>query len=206
MRLTKKMFEARLSKQFKINPEPGMRVKLVKMDDPYTSLKEGDEGTIRKIDDMGQLHVEWDNGARLALIPEEDEFTLLNEDSFGVFDSDNRDSRIGRVNDYHYQQADLELSEEDKDAGMTEKDVRDDEPEDEDPFDGEEERFRASIYVDVHIPKTGDLSADKQRAKQVASELLKKMNHKDVSNVYLGGVAYNPYDDLAVDPEEFDKL
>lgn len=206
MRITKKIIEARLNKQFKLEPQAGMRVKLISMDDPYTSLKEGAEGTIDHVDGMGQIHVNWDNGSRLALIPEEDQFTILNEDSFGIFDSDKKDTKIGRVNDYHYKQADLELSEEDKEAGMTEKDVKDDEPEEENPFEGEEERFRASIYVDVHIPKTGDLSVDKQRAKQVASELLKKMNHKDVSNVYLGGVAYNPYDDLAVDPEEFDKL
>jgi len=203
MRITKKIIEARLNKQFKIEPQSGMRVKLIFMDDPYTSLKEGTEGTIDYIDDMGQIHVNWDNGSRLALIPEEDQFTILNEDSFGVFDSDKKDTKIGRVNDYHYKQADLELSEEDKDVGPTEKNK---EPEEENPFDGEEERFRASIYVDVHIPKTGNLSADKQKAKQVASELLKKMNHRDISNVYLGGVAYNPYDDLAVDPDEFEKL
>ena len=33
--------------------QKGMRVKLRKMEDPYTDLKEGDEGTIEFVDDIG---------------------------------------------------------------------------------------------------------------------------------------------------------
>ena len=46
----------------------GQSVKLVKMDDPYTSLKAGDAGTVRFIDDICNIHVDWDNGSTLALI------------------------------------------------------------------------------------------------------------------------------------------
>lgn len=55
----------------------GERIKLISMDDTYTKLKEGDEGTIYGVDDIGQIHVQWDNGSTLALIPEKDRFTNL---------------------------------------------------------------------------------------------------------------------------------
>lgn len=47
------------------------------MDDPYTNLKEGDKGTIYHIDGIGQIHVNWDNGSGLALIPGVDSFRIL---------------------------------------------------------------------------------------------------------------------------------
>lgn len=54
------------------------RVKLIIMLDDYTKLKPGDEGTIQFTDDIGQIHVKWDNGEHLALIPEVDEYKILN--------------------------------------------------------------------------------------------------------------------------------
>ena len=57
----------------------GMRVKLKEMKDPYTQLKEGDEGTIEFIDDIGTIFVNWDNGSGLGLIIGEDEFEVLKE-------------------------------------------------------------------------------------------------------------------------------
>ena len=55
----------------------GKRVRLIKMDDKYTKLKAGDEGTIKFVDDMGTIHVKWDNGEGLGLIPGEDKYTIL---------------------------------------------------------------------------------------------------------------------------------
>lgn len=52
------------------------RVELIKMDDPFTSLKKGDEGDLQFIDDIGQIHVKWDNGSTLALIPGIDKFIM----------------------------------------------------------------------------------------------------------------------------------
>ena len=57
----------------------GMRVKLKEMKDPYTQLKEGDEGTIEFEDDIGTIFVNWDNGSGLGLIIGEDEFEVLKE-------------------------------------------------------------------------------------------------------------------------------
>ena len=198
----------------KLNPElqPGDKIICLHMEGEL-GVPPGTLGEVRKVDrdpfeeDGKLIQVNWDNGSRLSLLPGEDSFILLHEETFGVFNSDKRDPRVGRTNNYYYQQADLELSEEDVDAGMTKTNQSTDQTEDEeDPFEGKERRFRASIYVDVHVPMTEDLNADKQYAKQVASELLKKMNHKDISNVYLGGIAYNPYDESEVNFDEFEKL
>jgi hypothetical protein len=37
-------------------------------------------GTIRHIDGLGQIHVEWDNGRTLAVIPEIDEYEIIDEE------------------------------------------------------------------------------------------------------------------------------
>ena len=55
----------------------GKRVELIYMKDDYTDLKPGDKGTINFIDDIGQIHVDWDNGSKLALIPEVDRWRML---------------------------------------------------------------------------------------------------------------------------------
>ena len=54
--------------------QAGTRVELIEMDDPFTFLKEGDQGTVEMIDDMGQIHVRWDAWSGLALIPGIDRF------------------------------------------------------------------------------------------------------------------------------------
>ncbi len=47
-----------------------------KKDEAATSMK-GVCGTVKKIDDIGQIHVQWDNGSTLALDPKKDEFTVI---------------------------------------------------------------------------------------------------------------------------------
>ena len=49
-----------------------------KIDESACQLK-GVCGTVEFIDDACQLHVKWDNGSTLALNPECDEFTILDE-------------------------------------------------------------------------------------------------------------------------------
>jgi hypothetical protein len=56
----------------------GKRVRLIFMRDE-SSVKSGDEGTVRYEDDMGQIHVDWDSGSTLAIIPEVDEFEWIGE-------------------------------------------------------------------------------------------------------------------------------
>jgi hypothetical protein len=56
-----------------INPDMnGKRIRFIYSSDMYTRLKRGDEGTIVLCDDVGTIHVRWDNGSSLGMIPGED--------------------------------------------------------------------------------------------------------------------------------------
>ena len=57
----------------------GTRVELIKMDDPYSTLKAGDKGKVAFIDDLGTIHVNWDNGSSLGLVYGEDICRKLTE-------------------------------------------------------------------------------------------------------------------------------
>ena len=73
MKIMKQEQVAKLRKEY---PE-GTRIMLLKMDDPYTQLKKGDMGNVLHVDDAGQIHVVWDAGSSLALVPGEDKFMKL---------------------------------------------------------------------------------------------------------------------------------
>lgn len=45
------------------------RVKLLYTSDPYTLVQPGEEGIVVYIDGLNTVHVEWDNGSNLGLIP-----------------------------------------------------------------------------------------------------------------------------------------
>lgn len=45
----------------------GCRVELVCMDDPYSRLTPGDQGEVALVDDIGTVHVAWDNGSSLGV-------------------------------------------------------------------------------------------------------------------------------------------
>lgn len=66
-----------------LNPklEPGDRIVLLHMDDPYSAVRMGTKGTVVKIVNlpfgMGtQYNVKWDNGSTLDLIPDVDSWIL----------------------------------------------------------------------------------------------------------------------------------
>ena len=52
----------RIKKQY----PKGMRVELVHMDDPYTHIPPGTQGTVVCVDDIGTVFVDWDNGSHLG--------------------------------------------------------------------------------------------------------------------------------------------
>ncbi len=58
---------------------PGTRVELQHMEDQYHPVPPGTRGTVRMVDDAGQIHVDWDNGSGLALIPGTDSFTTVTD-------------------------------------------------------------------------------------------------------------------------------
>jgi len=58
--------------------EQGRRVRLLSCADPYTTLTPGTEGVISFVDDVGTVHVKWDNGSSLGLIAGEDRWEYVN--------------------------------------------------------------------------------------------------------------------------------
>ncbi len=58
---------------------PGTRVLLLGMDDPYAPVPSGTKGTVSYVDAQAQIHMKWDNGSSLALIPNADTFRRLTE-------------------------------------------------------------------------------------------------------------------------------
>jgi RNase P/RNase MRP subunit p29 len=47
----------------------GKRVRLVSINDPYTRLEPGTEGTVVFVDSLGTVHVDWKDGSRLGIVP-----------------------------------------------------------------------------------------------------------------------------------------
>lgn len=56
----------------------GTRVELVHMDDPYTKLQPGDQGTVNHVDDIGTIFVRWDNGSGLGVAYGKDRIKKVN--------------------------------------------------------------------------------------------------------------------------------
>ena len=72
----------RLSQQaqrYKESYPPGTRIMLISMEDPWAPVPSGTRGTVEVVDDIGQIHMKWDNGRTLALVPGEDSFRKLTE-------------------------------------------------------------------------------------------------------------------------------
>ena len=55
----------------------GTRIRLNHMDDPYHPVADGALGTVEHVDDAGQIHMKWDDGGCLALVPDEDDFEII---------------------------------------------------------------------------------------------------------------------------------
>lgn len=47
------------------------------MSDDPRPVEPGTRGTVRVVDDMGTIHMDWDNGRSLGLVPGEDSFRKL---------------------------------------------------------------------------------------------------------------------------------
>lgn len=56
---------------------PGTRLELKEMDDPYAPVQPGTRGTVAAVDDMGTIHMKWDNGRTLGVVPGVDQFRKL---------------------------------------------------------------------------------------------------------------------------------
>lgn len=58
---------------------PGTRIVLSRMNDPFSPIELRTRGTVRYVDDDGQVGVSWDNGRSLSLIPGVDSFRKLTQ-------------------------------------------------------------------------------------------------------------------------------
>lgn len=65
--------------ELKRNFYKGMRVKLVKMSDPYASIQVGELGTVNDVDDYGTIHVNWDCGDCLGVLYMDDKCEKIDE-------------------------------------------------------------------------------------------------------------------------------
>lgn len=54
----------------------GTLVRMIDMVDPRP-IPEDMTGTVRYVDDIGNIHINWENGSTLALIPEADKFEVI---------------------------------------------------------------------------------------------------------------------------------
>lgn len=54
----------------------GTRIELIYMEDAQ-AVPSGTKGTVWHVDDMGTIHMKWDNGRTLGLIPSVDEFKII---------------------------------------------------------------------------------------------------------------------------------
>lgn len=57
----------------------GTRIKLIFMHDGR-AIKPGSEGTVHIVDDAGTIHVDWDNGRRLGIIANIDQFEVIEKE------------------------------------------------------------------------------------------------------------------------------
>ena len=69
---------------------PGTRVECLYMSDPFAPVPSGTRGTVFHVDDMAQIHVNWDNGSSLALNRGEDSFRKLTPEELAQEQKNNK--------------------------------------------------------------------------------------------------------------------
>lgn len=68
----------REAKMYKERYPKGTRIELLSMNDSQ-AVPPGTRGTVDYVDDLGSIHMKWDNGRTLAICPQEDNFRKLTE-------------------------------------------------------------------------------------------------------------------------------
>ena len=62
----------------RLNFPPDTRIELVHMEDNW-AVPSGTRCTVDYVDDAGQIHMKWDNGRTLAIVPQVDKFRKLTQ-------------------------------------------------------------------------------------------------------------------------------
>ena len=83
------------------NAEVGDRVRLISTSESHPTLKPGDEGVIRWVNDTGTIGVTWDGGSRLWLIPELDQWEIVVDEVRDEFQRDLEDLSSASVGPSH---------------------------------------------------------------------------------------------------------
>ena len=60
---------------------PGIRVELIRMDDPYTKIPKGTQGTVINVDDIGTIHISWDGYHCLGVVYVKDSCMVIDPDN-----------------------------------------------------------------------------------------------------------------------------
>ena len=60
------------------NYPPGTRIVLDHMEDNWV-VPRGTRGSVTQVDDAGTIHMKWDNGRSLGIVPQVDQFRKLTE-------------------------------------------------------------------------------------------------------------------------------
>lgn len=72
MKFPNKSYLAQLRKQYPV----GTKIQLISMRDEKYPILPGTIGEVTHIDDLGSIHMKWQNGSSLAIIPEVDSFRV----------------------------------------------------------------------------------------------------------------------------------
>ena len=67
----------------------GTRIQLLTTMNDTQGVEEGTKGTVTHVDDIGTIHMRWDNGRGLGLIPGEDNFKVLSRPDEEMKESEN---------------------------------------------------------------------------------------------------------------------
>jgi len=70
------IFDQKRVQVIKDRYKAGTRIRLIRMDD-IQAPPPGTEGTVTGVDDVGSILMSWDNGCGLNIVPEEDEFEVI---------------------------------------------------------------------------------------------------------------------------------
>ena len=104
----------RQAKRYKEMYPAGTRIMLDYMDDPYAPIPSGTKGTVDFVDDVGTIHMRWDNGRSLGLVPGEDSFHRLSDKELEE-ESNSLDDKIqnatNRIKENNTDKGDMENTE-----------------------------------------------------------------------------------------------
>jgi len=74
----------------------GTRIELIAMNDPYSKLMPGEQGTVSIIDDTGTVFLDWDSGSRLGLVYGVDSYKAVKNNAVTDADVQNAARYCGR--------------------------------------------------------------------------------------------------------------